>query len=152
MLLKERVAQGLRKAVEVMNDVGAHWTKGELRKIEDGEEQFCSLGAIYYITDLDLDEILRAEEDDEDGRARDLVREVGDAELRVALIQELSAEIREVEPTFARYASGDPLDDRMAWITCWNDNGERDWNDIVAMFERAALRVEEKGLSEEISD
>lgn len=151
MVLKEKVAQGLRKAVEVMNDVGAHWTKGELRKRNDkGEDTFCSLGAIYYITDLDIDQLLREEEEGAYSVIRDLVKQGGgDAELRLALITELSEEIKTVKPSAARLKTGDLLDDRMSWITGWNDAADRDWNDVVAMFERAAQRVEEKGLSEE---
>lgn len=149
MDLKEKVAQGLRKAVEVMNDVGAHWTKGQLRDQEGGRDKFCSLGAIYYVTALDIDELLRKEDDGEYGSIKDLVREGDGAELRLALITELSEEIKAVKPSAASYKTGEPLDDRMAWITGWNDAADRDWNDIVAMFERAALRVEEQGLSEE---
>lgn len=152
MELKEKVAQGLRKAVEVMNDVGAHWTKGQLRDQEGGEDKFCSLGAIYYVTGLDIDRIDQADDEGEYDLVKDLVRDFGDAELRLALIQELSEEIKEFQPSFARYNSGAPLDDRMAWITGWNDFADRDWNDIVAMFERAALRVEEKGLSQSVED
>ena len=147
MELKEKVAAGLRKAVEVMNDVGAHWTKGQLRDRESGEDKFCSLGAIYYVTALDIDQIEAYDDEGEYDAVKDLIREYGDAELRIALIQELAAEIKEVAPSLATFDSGAPLDDRMSWITGWNDAADRDWNDIVAMFERTAQRVEEKGLT-----
>lgn len=149
MLLKERVAQGLRKAIELMNDVGAHWTKGQLRDQEDGEDKFCSLGAIYYITNLDIDTIIQTDDDGDYDAGRELVRTAGDAELRLALIQELANEIAVVSPETATWNPAETLDKKQGWITSWNDAADRDWNDIVALFERTAQRVEEKGLTEE---
>lgn len=47
MTQKELAVRALDRAVELMNDEGAHWAKGSYRKYnDDNEVAYCSVGAI----------------------------------------------------------------------------------------------------------
>lgn len=53
----KKAAEILRRAVELMNNQGAHWTQGDYSDQDPatGEARYCSLGAIYRIGDEILD-------------------------------------------------------------------------------------------------
>ena len=48
----KEVQVSLRKARALMNNKGAHWTVGKLKRKKNDEYSYCSLGAIYAAVDL----------------------------------------------------------------------------------------------------
>ncbi len=145
MPTKERVVQALKDALAAMNDSGAHWTQGVLREqMQDGKPRFCSLGAVYFVTDADMDRIC-----DEDHTAL----KTGDYELREEAVIVLAGTIPEDEREVI-WTPSDPDTDEGRFrsaqhvLTSWNDRAERTWGEIVALFEQAQQRVVEEGQSE----
>lgn len=131
---RNKVIQALKDALAAMNDSGAHWAQGVLRdyEAEDGGARFCSLGAVYHVTNANLNEMIEEETPEA------LVS--GDYELRQQLVDALAAAIPGSElPTTGR---GDTFNERQFAITNYNDNMNREWSDIVALFERAEELVD----------
>lgn len=156
MTKKERVAQTLRKAKELMNNKGAHWVRHDLRtrKYDDtgdpeSEYSYCSLGAIFQVTGVDLDKVLYwdpvegnvYERDDE--KTRDIFQ-AGDADFRNSVIKTLHDEILATGYTrpHSQPKPPTPYDEWFWTITSWNDCGAREWDEVAEMFENAAKSAE----------
>jgi hypothetical protein len=159
--MKERVAEALRKARDLMNDSGAHWTRYDLRtRAYDDQEgewldeySYCSLGAIYAATGIDLDKIISFDSDQgyiyaEEEESREVLA-TGDPELRAAVIESLVEQIDRAEipePYKGHwYEQATDVERQKLRITNWNDDHVQDWSEVEAMFEEAARAVEENG-------
>ena len=154
--MKEKIAAVLREARDLMNDSGAHWVQWDLRTrhydVDDGKQvgdfMYCSLGAIYKVTGVDMDKVVWYDPDEGNVYADhesflNLLTE-GDVEVREAAIEALGDEIARsgwVQPT--HWGKPTTEEEKVNYrITSWNDSSGRQWDDVAAMFEAAALRVE----------
>lgn len=115
-LSREEVAAYLDKAVELMNDSGAHWHQGHWfgRNNED-QTTYCSLAAIRCAVDGGITE--NSEES---------------VQVRNALAAVLPpSEDESLDPFYG-------LSDR---VTLWNDKEGRTWEEVVDKFKEAKQRV-----------
>ena len=111
----KEIADALLAARDLMNDKGAHWIKGTLRKTvrrkTDGEwtkeTSFCSIGAINEITK-------------------------GNPALRKATVAALAGTVPKTP-----WAPTEPK----SRIINWNDSGARKWGEISRAFRRAARQA-----------
>jgi hypothetical protein len=140
MAAKEKVAKALRDAKELMNSTGAHWTKGVLRRGKD-EVQYCSLGAIWQVTGLDVEALMRLEDLGQTSPfvIREKIATEGEAEVR----QEAAKALAEVIVDAGRSQYGLTTEQYVECaITDWNDREVRTWDEVVEIFDRAVARVE----------
>lgn len=130
---KQEIAMYLREAVKLMNDRGAHWVRGEYSEVinydqdtGDGtftpEYGFCSLGAIRHVTGDPLFD---------PGPVSDEVAQALAAVLPPNPLEERFG-VSEEEQRSKVY-------DR---IMRWNDDDDREWDDVVEKFEEAAALLE----------
>lgn len=113
-----RVAKVLKQARDLMNDQGAHWIQGKLRKTDPktGEVSFCSVGAIQHIA-----------------------KGPENAELRLEALMTLA---ETVSVSFDRTRIfGAPGDAARGAVIIWNDNPARSWDAIDAKFAEAQKRA-----------
>lgn len=126
----QRVVEILDRAIELMNDSGAHWTQGAFKRRLDGEAEYayCSVGAIREASGFDADQTTS---DD----------------LTVAAIEAVA---RATIP----YTQKVRADEHRAYapniVIHWNDDPDTTWRKVVTRFKRARTRVlkrAEAGLS-----
>lgn len=127
-MTKKEVAAKLREALRLMNDNGAHWIKGEyaedIEYDENGdsvEVAYCSLGAIRYVTGTDL--------------------WTGSNESNVVAFA-LADALPPVEFP-PEYAAMTPEQGAFDKIVTWNDDEDREWNEVVEAFTKAADQLEQ---------
>ena len=114
-LQKEEIADVLERALELMNDEGKHWLKGEYKGMAtDGKHNFCSAGAIMEAT--------------ETASSVDPVN--------IAIFTQLARDL----PDAPVPHSSDPLDR----IVTFNDNESTTWQDVVSVFRKAVARLRGK--------
>lgn len=111
---EKTAARVLRKALKLMNNSGAHWTKGDFEDThpDTGETRYCSVGA--------LDKIIHST------RVKD-----GDIVLDTALDA----------LAFGLPRSSLGSETR---VTQWNDRPQRTWDDVVKRFNNAIERLEKE--------
>jgi hypothetical protein len=155
MTMKEKVAAALRRAKDLMNDSGAHWTRFDLRAqrydperggLVEGEFLYCSLGAIYQVSGVPLEKVVAYDEDEgnvyvEKEEFDKLVQE-GDVELQTAAVAALAEQIKLSGWETPSWWPLEYANNPSYTVTNWNDSGERKWGDIAEMFEAAAASVE----------
>lgn len=111
-----RIAEVLLGALKIMNDKGAHWTKGTWSGLNDeGEPNYCSVGALRRFTTGSA------------SYTGDSTREAGIALARLLPPSEVER--------------NDCEDVRIWWesrIVEWNDAQDREWAEIVEKFREAA--------------
>lgn len=138
MAAREIILAGLERALNAMNASGAHWTQGTMRDIAEhgeaeGDYRYCSLGALYYASDADIESIYDPAQTG--GLAKAL--ESGDQALRRELVYAIACAIPEDE----RAHDLDSYENQEWAITQWNDYEEREWEEIVGLFARAKEAV-----------
>lgn len=133
MATKQEVIDTLQQALDLMNDSGAHWIQGALTN--SGRTRYCSLGAVYQVTNVDIDEFLGATSAEQILSAL----EGGDVELRTQLVSALANAV----PREHRNPGWMSSYQGQEWIiTGYNDEDDRTWEEIVAFFERAKTYAE----------
>lgn len=109
----KEIAAKLREALALMNDEGAHWIQGQSMAETDHGRKFCSIGAIRYVLTGDPWRV-----DEEESQVAEYVARA--------------------IPSF-REDSEMGYDDQ---IVGWNDSDNRNWEDIVKAFTKAAEAAE----------
>lgn len=111
---QKTAAKVLRKALQLMNNSGAHWTKHyfEDKNPDTGETRYCSVGAI--------DKIINSSR-------------LGDGEVILDVALDALA--------FGLPRSSLSNETR---VTQWNDRPQRTWDDVVQRFNNAIERLEKE--------
>lgn len=120
------VAETLRAALDLMNNKGDHWTQGQYADghPEDPDTAFCSVGAINFIVTGDPD------------------AGFNDPQVR-RTISTLASVLTDVPMmTGTTTSTWKEFDYQVDRVIRWNDNGERNWEDIVQKFKEAAEKAE----------
>lgn len=139
MPTKEVTLEALRSALALMNSKGKHWTQGALRRNEsvNGKERvtYCSVGAIWQISGVNVERVSKGYMSGYDD---------ADDELRSALTKALALAVPEdARPTETFGPIATDRREQETAIVRYNDNNDRTWNEIVALFKRAETLVEE---------
>lgn len=111
------IADVLERALQLMNDEGAHWTQFQYERPSSVGTKFCAVGAINKVLGRD-------------NRGAGAAKLTADSE-RDAVLEALARDL----PDNHEYAR--PWDQ----ITGWNDNEDREWADIVEQFNQTAARL-----------
>lgn len=127
-MTKKEIAEKLREALALMNDNGAHWVKGEYQEALEYDDfdypiefGYCSLGAIRAVTETSVEDV------SEESNA-----------LALALAEVLPPIDVPGGIAFDKNPEGRAFDK----IVSWNDDDDREWNDVVAKFNEAAALLE----------
>lgn len=124
-----KVVQALRAALAKMNDTGAHWTKRSMYdQNQQGEDMFCSLGAILAVTGVD---VAKYEQIVDDGEDPTFLFEDGDIETRKAVVEALALS---VPKPITSLRDANTL---YNVITYWNDAQAESWDDVQKTFAKA---------------
>lgn len=130
-----KVVEVLRAALAKMNESGKHWTKGTLHTYDDnGEDMYCSLGAIWEATGVNTARIVDLSDDGATDAAERLTEE-GDVETRQAAVLALAMAVENpVSGTPNKETHKTSLYNIITW---WNDRQAQEWAEVQEMFARA---------------
>lgn len=114
MTTGEEVARVLEEALELMNDSGAHWTKGTYRELNDqGEMSYCAVGAVCAIVN----------QNPYDGYKHNVLAE--------GALRALASAYRPLRNEHAYHYR----------VVTWNDSARTKWDDVVRRFRKAAAKA-----------
>lgn len=122
----EEVIEVLDRAIELMNDNGAHWTQGAFVRFPPHGDaaKYCSVGAIRKAAGANPDQ--------------------GDPN-NVVVVAAIQAVARATIPYDVGLRSEERGGDWAGNLVIgWNDSADTTWNKVVARFRRARARVEKR--------
>jgi hypothetical protein len=130
----EKVIQGLRDAVELMNDGGAHWLKGGyISRRLSGEKSYCSMGAVFATAGGWFQPNGQL-----DPTAPTLDWDLLNA-MTAELVRTLGGEPRWVWPTPAVHPAVEGM-----MVISFNDSDGRSWTEVKSLFESTIERLEKE--------